>query len=91
MTHVHFEKDPSAKKDYMLDWSAWLGSDTITTSTWTVLPTGITKDSDSKTATTTTVWLSGGVIDAEYRITNLIETVGGRKESRGFTVLMRST
>jgi len=90
MTHVTFVKDPSAKKDYMLDWAAWLGDDTITTSTWTV-PTGMTKESDSKTATTTTVWLSGGTLDAEYLITNLIETVGGRKEPRSFTVLMRST
>jgi hypothetical protein len=90
MILVNFIKDPSAKKDYMLDWAAWLGDDTITTSTWTV-PTGITKDSDTKTATTTTVWLSGGVLNAEYIITNLIETVGGRKEPRSFTVLMRPT
>jgi hypothetical protein len=50
-------KDPQAVLDYGFDWSKWLGTDTISTSTWTV-PVGITKDSDTHDTTTTTIWLS---------------------------------
>jgi hypothetical protein len=56
-----FEKDPDAVLDYAIDWTDRLGSDTISTSTWTV-PSGITKDSDNKTTAKTTIWLSGGTV-----------------------------
>lgn len=76
-----FLKDPSAVLDYQINWATWLGSDTISTSTWTV-PTGITKDSDTKTTTTTTIWLSGGTAGREYNLVNKIVTAGGRTEER---------
>jgi len=67
-------KDPADVVDYTLDWSDVLsGSETITTSTWTV-PTGITKDSDSEADTTTTIFLSGGTGGVEYLLTNKIVT-----------------
>ncbi len=70
-------KDPDEVLDYEIDWAARLTTDTISTSTWTV-PSGITKDSDSKTSTTTTVWLSGGTLGDSYEILNRIVTAGGR-------------
>jgi hypothetical protein len=70
-------KDPDEVLDYELDWSARLGTDTISSSTWTV-PTGITKNSDSHTTTTTTVWLQGGTVAASYTFNNRIITAGGR-------------
>ena len=70
-------KDPDEVLDYQLDWMARLAGDTIASSTW-IVPNGITKNSDSKTETTTTIWLSGGTIGASLSITNRIETVGGR-------------
>jgi hypothetical protein len=78
-------KDPDAVLDYQFDWSDWLGSDTVSTSTWTV-PTGITKVTDTKTTTTTTIWLSGGTAGNEYTITNRIVTAGGRTEDRSFLI-----
>src|SRR5207237_8913736 len=30
----HVTKDPNADLDYQFDWTAWLGTDTISTSTW---------------------------------------------------------
>lgn len=78
-------KDPSAVLDYVIDWSSWLGSDTISTSTWTV-PTGITKNSDTKTNTTATIWLSGGTADVEYVLTNRIVTAGGRTDDRSIKI-----
>jgi hypothetical protein len=84
-----FTKDPDAILDYTFDWSEWLGTDTISTSTFT-LTSGITKDSDSKTTTTTTIWLSGGTSGSTYLVTNRIVTVGGRTEDRSIMIEVRS-
>jgi hypothetical protein len=82
-------KDPDSVLDYTLDWSAWLGSDTILTSSFLV-DTGLTKKSDSKTTTTTTVWLSGGTAGTNYGVTNRITTVSGRTADRTFSVWVRN-
>jgi hypothetical protein len=83
------EKDPNEVKDYTLDWGtrrlAADGSETISTSAWTV-PSGITKDSDSDTDTTTTVWLSGGTAGVHYRLTNRVVTNQGRTYDWSITV-----
>lgn len=71
------DKDPDEVLDYQNDWTARLAGDTIVTSTW-IVPGGITKDSDSHTTTATTVWLSGGTLDASYSLTNRVVTAGGR-------------
>lgn len=78
-------KDVDAVLDYTVDWSAWLDGDTISTSTWEA-DDGITIDSDTNTATTATVWLSGGTLGATYRITNHIVTAAGREDDRTITV-----
>lgn len=70
-------KDPDEVLDYQLDWSARLAGDTIATSTW-IVPANITKDSDSNTTTTTTIWLSGGTLGDLVEITNRITTAAGR-------------
>jgi len=80
-----FLKDPNAVLDYQIDWETWLGTDTISTSTWTV-PTGLTKDSDSKTTTAATIWLSGGTADSQYNVVNRIVTAGGRTEDRTIVI-----
>jgi hypothetical protein len=80
-TVPRFEQTELDELDYQILWSAWLAGDTITESTWSV-PTGLTKGSDDKTATTTTVWLSGGALDTRYRVRNTITTAGGRTKTR---------
>jgi hypothetical protein len=80
-----FSKDPNAILDYAIDWSAWLGTDTIASSTWTV-PTGITKVSDTNTTTKTTIWLSGGTAGQVYTLTNRIVTTGVRTEDRSIII-----
>lgn len=79
------DKDPDAKLDYIIDWSEWLDTDTISASDW-VVPTGITEESDSNTTTTATIWLSGGVVGSVYAVANRITTVGGRIDDRTITV-----
>ena len=81
-----FKKDPNAVLDYGFDWSDWLDEvtdESISTSTWTV-PSGITKDSDSKMDGITTIWLSGGTAGETYLIANRIVTSASRTEDRSF-------
>jgi len=78
-----FDKDPDAVLSYTMDWSKWLGSDTISTSTW-VLEDGITKDSDSNTTTAATITLSSGTKGTNYTVTNRITTAGGLTEDRSW-------
>lgn len=85
-------KDPDEIEDWVCDWTARLApSDTIASSQWLV-PSGITKLTDSLTnngslwnGTTmisgryfTTVWLSGGTLGSAYELVNRITTTGGR-------------
>jgi hypothetical protein len=80
-----FTKDPNAVLDYTLDWARWLAGDQIATSEWLVLA-GLTKVADTKTASSATVWLSGGTAGQSYTVTNRITTSGGRTEDRSFTI-----
>ncbi|GAB3884691.1 phage fiber-tail adaptor protein [Terrabacter terrigena] len=85
------EKDPQAKLDYAVDWTAWLQpSETITTSTWTV-PAGLTKASspaESVVGGKATVWLSGGTAGTRYDVTNHIITNQGREDERTLVILV---
>lgn len=79
-------KRPAEVRDYSHDWSAFLGEDTIDTSTWVVV--GATKDSDTSDDTTVTIWLSAGTNGTVARLTNTITTAGGRTEVETFTLLV---
>lgn len=81
-----FQKDPNDTLDYVIDWSAWLGTDTISSSTFAV-PSGLNKNSDSHTDTTATVWISGGYVGQSYTITNQIVTAGARTVERSFQIV----
>lgn len=86
---VTFFKDVNAVLDYTFDWGRWLGTDTISTSTWTVA-SGLTQATSSNTTTTSTVWLSGGTTDTDYTVANRIVTAAGRTEDRTMTISVRS-
>jgi hypothetical protein len=70
-------KDPDEVLDYEIDWGARIGSDTISTVTWTV-PGGITQTSSALSGAVTTIWLSGGTASTSYSIGCRIATTGGR-------------
>lgn len=71
------DKDPDEILDYLVDWSARLAGDVISTSLWLV-PTGIVRASDSHATATTTIWLTGGTLGKYYDLLNRIVTAGGR-------------
>lgn len=81
-----FLKDPDAVLDYVFNWADWLAAgETISTSSITV-ESGITKNSESNTTTTATVWLSGGTEGNRYRITSRVTTSQGRTDDRSAIV-----
>lgn len=90
MADNQYIKDPDGVLDYGIDWSSWLGDDTIASSDWMV-PTGITEVDDddhptTNTTTTTTIWLSGGTSGVTYRIVNHIVTAAGREDDRSIYI-----
>jgi len=82
-----YKKDPNAVLDYTFDWTAYLTplADTITTATW-VLPTGLTKVSQSNTTMTATAFISGGTIGETLTLTCRIITAGGRTDDRSIVL-----
>lgn len=88
-----FTKDPQATLDYQVDWSNILSSvspvDTIATSTWAIVPTGLTQDSEAETSTHARIWVSGGVVGVEYHLTNTISTAGGRSDERTIRIRIK--
>lgn len=65
-------KDPDGQLDYQLDWSDWL-ADGESIVALNVEVSGLDLETSAFTATTTTAWVSGGVVGVNasirYRIT----------------------
>lgn len=89
-------KDPAETLDYSIDMSRELvnringsgtviGTDTITGVTWTV-PTGLTEVTSSMTASSVTIWLSGGSLFSSYDVRATITTSNGRTYERSFII-----
>lgn len=87
--------DPDAVLDFTIDWSDWLTSpEVISTSTWTVDPTGElvigtgdfapTNDDDSAT-----VWINSQVAGHRYELTNKIVTDSSPARTAERTITIR--
>lgn len=82
-------KDPEARKDYGVDWSALLAaSETISTAVWTV-PTGLTSDGESITGGVTSIWLTGGTAGQSYTVKCKITTSRGMVDERSITLSVK--
>lgn len=79
-THNWATKDPDEVLDYAHDWSARVGSDTISgTPTATVDDeSGLVIDGTSTASGVQTVWVSGGTANKTAIITLRLNTAGGR-------------
>lgn len=91
MALPEYIKDPSAKLDYGFDWSEWLGTDTIVSSTWAVDAAGPTLSNPTFSATKTTIWVAGGTVGSKYRLTNHIITASSpaREDERSFNLKIK--
>ena len=82
-------KDPDAVLDYVFNWSDWLeDSETISSHVVTV-GSGITKDSDSESSGTVTIWLSGGTHGSDYLVECEVTTSMGRTDERSINIRCR--
>lgn len=83
-------KAPAALLDYAIDWAAgYLGSETITTSSWAVSPIevgGLAITGQSQASGRAAVVLSGGVPGHIYTVENSVSFSDGRTDVRGITV-----
>jgi len=73
MIVVTYSKSADAKLDYTFDWSSWLVSSEISTSSWSS-DTGVTLSDDGSTTDSAFVYVSGGTSGQQYTITNTIVT-----------------
>lgn len=80
-----FEQTENDTLDYIRRAERFLGTDTISTSTWTA-DNGITLSSESNDTTTATVFVSGGNPGNTYKVTNKIVTAAGRTKDASFTL-----
>lgn len=89
-------KDPKSADKMLasLDWTRWLGTAAISTSSWVAqskggaTTTALTLSDDSNTTTTATVYFAGGTENDEYWLVNTIVTNEAipRTESRSIMV-----
>ena len=84
-----FVQDPDASLDYMVDWTAWLGADTIATSLWILDTANLTSFDESNDTVKAVVWLTGGVNGSSCLVTNRITTAAGRINDQSFIVRVR--
>lgn len=80
-----YAKDPQARIDHDLDWSAYLAGQSIVASTWTVMPDeegGVAVDAQAFEARRAGVRLSGGRIGRLYRVTNRVTLSDGQVDER---------
>ena len=89
MIVAYLPKHPSAILEYQLAWSTWLGTNTISSSAYTV-PSGITKLSESNTTTTSTVRLSGGTDETDYQCDNQVTLASGQVDTKSIVILVRT-
>lgn len=99
---VFVEADPDSVLDYSVSFADWLGSDTISTATWSADP-GITvtgaavnvgsiTDRNGKVHpanTVATATLSGGSAGSSYQVRVRVVTAGGRTDDRTFEYRVR--
>lgn len=88
-----FLKDSGAVVDFNMDWGASYlqAGEIISTSSWTIWPTGAVDDlaveqEPPLTGSVATVFVTKGILNHRYQLTNRITTDQGRTDERSFTV-----
>jgi len=72
------DKDPNDVLDYAIDWSGWLGDDTIASVEW-ISADGLAVDKAVVVGAVATAWLSGGITGRSCRVTCRVCTAAGRQ------------
>jgi hypothetical protein len=85
MILAKYEKQPAEVKDYDIDYSDWLipaadtinGITTAVTSETQATPT-LVVDYTQQTITLSKLWISGGTVGVQYKVTVRMTSAGGR-------------
>lgn len=82
-------KDTADHKTLTVNWAAYLTSigDTMSTVTWTV-PSGLTVDAESSTATLANIRISGGTFGETYELANVLTATNGEVKRVVIEVVM---
>lgn len=84
------DKDPDETLDYNVNWSPRMTSpDVIVTSQW-IVPAGLTVENEDMADDSTTIWLSGGTLAANYEVLNRVTTAEGRIMDQTVTLKMKT-
>lgn len=78
-------KDPQARIDHGIDWSAYLATQSIVASLWTVSPSergGLAIEQSAFEAQRSSARLAGGVAGRLYRVTNRVTLSDGQVDER---------
>jgi hypothetical protein len=84
----NYDKDPHAILDFKWDWSEWLEAGETISSYVIAVASGITKESESKTDDSVTVWLSGGTAGSSYIVACKIVTSSSRTDERSMRIMV---
>ncbi|ALR21782.1 MULTISPECIES: hypothetical protein [Sphingobium] len=82
-------KDPQARIDHEIDWSAYLAGQHVVASVWHVSPAeagGIVVEADAFEDLRTSVRLSGGAVGRLYYVTNRVALSDGQEDERSIHV-----
>ena len=71
-------KDPNAILNYALDWSKFLGTDTITASAWALSDSSLVNNASSFTAKVATIQLKSGTLNNTYTCINTVTLASGQ-------------
>ena len=83
----HLPKGEVSVLNIGLNWADWLETDTITVSEWTA-DAELTLSRKQNTTTTTSCYVSGGILNKTYQITNKITTLDGKVDTRYVTIVI---
>ena len=85
-----YAKDPEAVLDYYVNWAAWLGDDTIVTSTWAVdTASDVDLGDPIDLGPLQGIWVSGGTVHTTALLTNHILTAAGREDERTILLVIK--
>lgn len=82
-------KNPSSVLDYLVDWTYWLDTDTITS--YGVVANGVDIKSHSINDNAVKIWATGGVNNTIATISITINTYLGRTDKRTISIKIRET
>ena len=83
----HLPKGEVSVLNIGLNWADWLETDTITLSEWTA-DAELTLSRKQNATTTTSCYVSGGILNKTYQITNKITTLDGKVDTRYVTIVI---